>query len=131
MVDGESLLQFVRELIGSTDADRRIDRSSENRLRRWISFDGDRERVAGALLACVFAILPVMGGIWPIEYQDLLAEPTMVQTVFDTLLSGTILLVSITDVGIFQELTSLGNQSKRVDWIIDFQRQIENEGSSA
>lgn len=49
----------------------------------------------GALLACVFAILLVMGGIWPIEYQDLLAETTMVQTVFDTLLSGTVLLISI------------------------------------
>ena len=129
MVDGESLLRSARELVGSTDADRRIDRSSETRLRRWISFDGDRERVAGALLACVFAILLVMGGIWPIEYQELLSETTMVQTVFDTLLSGTILLVSIVvsiaAVGISQELTSLGNQSERVDRIIDFQRQIE------
>lgn len=128
MVGGESLLRSAREFIGSTEADRRIDRSSENRLRRWISFDGDRERVAGALLACVFAILLVMGGIWPIEYQDLLAETTTVQTVFNTLLSGTILLVSIAAVGISQELTSLGNQSERVDRIIDFQRQIEERG---
>ncbi|ELY51474.1 hypothetical protein C494_04000 [Natronorubrum bangense JCM 10635] len=127
MADGDSALQSLRDRIGTSRG--RLDRSSENRLKRWILFDGNRERVATALLATVFAILLAMGGIWPIEYQELLAETTMVQTVFNTLLSGTILLVSIVvsiaAVGISQELTSLGNQSERVDTIIDFQEEIE------
>ena len=128
MVDGDSVRQSVREHVGTSQ--RRIDRTSENRIKRWILFDGDRERVALALLGTVFGILLVMGGIWPIEYQELLAETTMVQTVFNTLLSGTILLVSIVvsiaAVGISQELTSLGNQSERVDTIIEFQEEIED-----
>ncbi|MGQ3411458.1 hypothetical protein ACT4ML_04245 [Natrinema sp. LN54] len=128
MIDGESLLRSARDRVGASRG--RLDRSSENRVKRWLLFDGDRERVATALLAAVFAVLLVMGGIWPIEYQDLLSETTMVQTVFNTLLSGTILLVSIVvsiaAVGISQELTSLGNQSERVDTTIDFQGRLED-----
>ena len=130
MVDGESTIRDLRNRIETSG--RRIDRSSENRLKRWILFDGDRERVAAGLLGTVFTVLLVMGGIWPIEYQELLRETTMVQTVFDTLLSGTILLVSIVvsiaAVGISQELTSLGNQSERVETTIDFQGAIEDHG---
>ena len=115
-----------------TRAGSRLGRSSENRITRWILFDGNREHVATALLASVFGLLLVMGGIWPIEYQELLSETTMVQTVFNTFLSGTILLVSIVvsiaAVGISQELTSLGDQSERVDTIIEFQEAIEERG---
>lgn len=127
MVDGESLLRVVRTRFEPSE--RRIDRSSEHRLRRWILFDGDRERVAVGLLAAVFAVLLAMGAVWPIEYQQLLSETTVVQTVFDTLLSGTILLVSIVvsiaAVGISQELASLGSQSRRVETTIDFQAELE------
>ncbi|MDF9744758.1 hypothetical protein [Natrinema salsiterrestre] len=127
MTDGESLLRSARDRVGPSS--RRIDRSSENRVKRWVLFDGNRERVAAALLAAVFTVLLVMSGLWPLEYQDLLSETTMVQTVFNTLLSGTILLVSIVvsiaAVGISQELTSLGDQSERVDTTIDFQGQLE------
>lgn len=126
MIDGDSVFHSVRDRVRTS---RRIDRSSENRVKRWLLFDGSRERVATALLAAVFATLLVLGGIWPIEYQELLSETTMVQTVFNTLLSGTILLVSIVvsiaAVGISQELTSLGDQSERVDTVIDFQSGIE------
>ncbi|SEW16363.1 hypothetical protein [Natrinema salifodinae] len=126
MIDGDSVFHSVRDRVRTS---RRIDRSSENRVKRWLLFDGSRERVATALLAAVFATLLVLGGIWPIEYQELLSKTTMVQTVFNTLLSGTILLVSIVvsiaAVGISQELTSLGDQSERVDTVIDFQSGIE------
>ncbi|WP_226004338.1 hypothetical protein [Natrinema salinisoli] len=127
MIDGESLLRSARDRIGPSR--RRIDRSSENRVKRWVLFDGNREGVATGLLAAVFTVLLVMSGIWPLGYQDLLSETTMVQTVFNTLLSGTILLVSIVvsiaAVGISQELTSLGDQSERVDTTIDFQGRLE------
>ncbi|APW99721.1 hypothetical protein CHINAEXTREME_18955 [Halobiforma lacisalsi AJ5] len=130
MVDGESLLRSARNQFGTSE--RRIDRSGENRIKEWVLFDGNRERVATGLLAAVFVLLLVMGGLWPIEYQELLSETTMVQTMFDTLLSGTILLVSIVvsiaAVGISQELTSLGDQSERVDTTIDFQAEIEDHG---
>ncbi len=124
----DSVRTTVRNWVGDSH---RLDRTSENRLKRWLLFDGDRERVATALLATVFGTMLVLGGIWPIEYQELLGETTMIQEVFNTLLSGTILLVSIVvsiaAVGISQELTSLGNQSERVDTIIEFQGAIEDD----
>ena len=126
----DALSETVRDRFGLPDSG--LGRSSENRVKRWILFDGDREHVATALLAIVFSVLLVMGGLWPIEYQELLGETTIVQTVFNTLLSGTILLVSIVvsiaAVGISQELTSLGDQSERVDTIIAFQEAIEDRG---
>ena len=107
----------------------RMDRSTENRLKRWILFDGDREAVSIGLLGFVFVLLLVLGALWPIEYQELVTETDTVQTVFNTLLSGTILLVSIVvsiaAVGISQELTSLADQSERVDTIMEFQSDIE------
>ncbi len=130
MADGNSVLQSLRNRLKTPG--RRIYRSSENRVKRWLLFDGNREQVATALLATVFVVMLVMGGIRPIEYQELLGETTMVQEVFNTFLSGTILLVSIVvsiaAVGISQELTSLGNQSERVDTIIEFQAEIEDSG---
>ena len=130
MVDGDAVKRIVRERTESSE--NRSGGSSEPRIRRWILFDGSRERVDAALLGGVFFILLVLGGIWPIQYQELLQETTVVQTVFNTLLSGTILLVSIVvsiaAVGISQELTSLGNQSERVETTMDFQTQIEDQG---
>ena len=130
MVDGDTVKNIVRERTESIE--RRVDRSSESRIKRWVLFDGDREQVAAALLGGVFLVLLLMGGIWPIEYQVLLGETTVVQTVFNTLLSGTILLVSIVvsiaAVGISQELTSLGTQSERVETTMIFQAQIEDQG---
>ena len=129
MADGDSVLESVQNRFETPR--RRIDRSSENRLKRWILFDGNRERVATALLGAVFTVMLVLGVLWPVGYQELLAETTTVQTIFNTLLSGTILLVSIVvsiaAVGISQELTSLGNQSERVDTIVEFQEQIEDD----
>ncbi|MFP8952868.1 hypothetical protein ACLI4Z_07850 [Natrialbaceae archaeon A-arb3/5] len=127
MADGDSLLQSVQDRLRASS--RRTNGSSGSKVKRWILFEGDRKWVALALLATVFAVLLVLGGVWPIEYQDLLSETTMVQTVFNTLLSGTILLVSIVvsiaAVGISQELTSLGDQLERVETTIDFQERLE------
>ncbi|RQH03369.1 hypothetical protein [Natrarchaeobius oligotrophus] len=131
MVDGEWIRQSVRNRVEFSDGS--VERTGAQRIKRWVLFEGDREHVAISLLASVFAVLLVMGGVWPIEYQELLSETTVVQTVFNTLLSGTILLVSIVvsiaAVGISQELTSLGDQTRRLETTIDFQGRIEEEGT--
>ncbi|MCU4924955.1 hypothetical protein OB905_03005 [Halobacteria archaeon AArc-dxtr1] len=124
--DDDPISQETRDRAGDRGL---LGRSDENRVTRWILFDGSRERVAAALLGFVFVALLAMGAVWPIEFQELVGETTVVQTVFNTLLSGTILLVSIVvsiaAVGISQELTSLGTQEERVETIIAFQEQIE------
>lgn len=73
--------------------------------------------------------LVVLGRIRPIQYQFLLTETEVVQTIFNTILGGVILLVSIVvavaAVGVGQELTTLGEQSDRVDQAIAYREQID------
>lgn len=98
-------------------------------LKRWILFTGDRLHVTAVLLAGVFASLIILGMIWPIEYHRLVTETGMVQTIFNTLLGGVILLVSIVvavaSVGITQELTTLGEQSDRIQAARQFRTRQE------
>lgn len=104
-------------------------RPQESRLKRWFLFDGDRVHVTAVLLGVVFIALVLLGAIWSIEYRRLVTETAMVQTIFNTLLGGVILLVSIVvavaSVGITQELTSLGEQQNRIETATDFHRDIE------
>lgn len=106
--------------------------SEENRIKRWFLFDGNRLLVSGVLLVSVFLSLLVLGVLWSVEYRRLLEDTTVVQTVFNTLLRGTILLVSlvvaITSVGISQELTSFDDQYERADSEIEFREKIEQLG---
>lgn len=129
MVDAGPLEEFVDE--HGTLASRAFLQPGESRITRWFRYDGDRERVAGALLLGVLLILLFLGVVWPVQYQDLLTETTMVQNVFTTLLSGVILLVSIVvsvaGVGITQELTTVGEQSERVDTTIEYRERVKRQ----
>lgn len=112
-------------LRGSVEPHRR-----ESFLKRWFLFEGNRMHVAGLLLVSVFVVLLLLGAIWPVGYVNLIAETTEVQTIFNTLLGGVILLVSIVvavaSIGITQEITSLGDQSERVAMSLDYREEIEH-----
>jgi len=100
-----------------------------NRLRRWLFFSGNRIYVTAALLVGVFVTLVALGLVRPIEYRRLVTETNTVQTIFNTLLGGVILLVSIVvavaSVGITQELTSLGEQHDRIETAVAFRGELE------
>lgn len=116
-------IQFSRDISQAT-------RSRESRLKRWFLFDGDRKHVTGGLLLGVYIALLLLAVLWPIEYRHLLTETTMIQTVFNTLLGGVILLVSIVvtiaSLGISQELTSIGDQDERIETALEFRGEIED-----
>ncbi|WP_336346077.1 hypothetical protein [Halalkalicoccus ordinarius] len=103
-------------------------RPQQSRLKRWFLFDGNRMHVTAVLLGGVFVVLVLFGAVWSIEYRRLVSETAMVQTIFNTLLGGVILLVSIvvavTSVGVSQELTSLGKQHDRIKTAVEFRRRI-------
>ena len=99
-------------------------------LKRWILFHGDRLYVAGVLIILTFLGLLLVGWFRPVEYRYLLAETGMVQAVFNTILGGVILLVSIVvavaAVGVSQELTTIGEQTDRVDDALLFPQKRVN-----
>jgi hypothetical protein len=88
------------------------------RAREWFLISGARRRVALAFLVGVLLALLALNFLWPVEFQTLLTEEQTVQSLFLTLLSGVILLVSIVvsinSLVVSQELTPIGSQHERV-----------------
>ena len=102
---------------------------TDSRFVRAVLLEADRLVVTFALSGAVFLFLLVAGVLWPFEMQDLLTETRAVQTLFNTLLSGTILLVSIVvsinSIVISQELGPLRSQYDRIDDTLAFQSEVE------
>lgn len=105
------------------------DRTRENRLKRWLLVSGDRRIVTLVLLFGVFLALTLAGKMWPLQMRDMLQETNTVQMLFNTLLSGIILLVSIVvsinSVVLSQELGSLGTQHERIENSLEYRRDLE------
>lgn len=103
-------------------------RQREPVIQRWFLFHGDRKYVTIVLLVAVLGGVLALGAVWPIEFERLITETGVVQTVFNTLLGGVILLVSIVvavaSVGISQELIPLADQRERIQTALDFQGDI-------
>jgi hypothetical protein len=100
-----------------------------DRARRWIVVDGGRMMVTAVLLATVFGSLLVVSLLWQFRITDMLTETRVIQTLFNTLLSGTILLVSIVvsinSVALSQELGSLGTHLERTESAFQYRERLE------
>jgi len=98
-----------------------------HRLVYWILLSASRRLLTILMLIVVYAVLMVLGLIWPFEIQTLLTEETRVQALLTTLLSGVILLVSIVvsinSLVVSQELASIGNQYDRVKQSWEFRSE--------
>lgn len=107
------------------------ERSEDGRtVTRWFLLSGNRQLVTLTLLVVVFATLVAGGNVWPLQMRNLLDETNTVQMLFNTLLSGIILLVSIVvsinSVALSQELGSLGTHYERVEKSVSFRSELED-----
>ncbi|WP_323192663.1 hypothetical protein [Halostella sp. PRR32] len=133
MSDRREVLAEEREAIEEIDLDEHVPSflrlEEETGFRQWFLITGNRLAVALVLLAVVFISLFAWGMFRPLEMRTLLTETTTVQTLFNTMLSGIILLVSIVvsvnSIVLSQELTSLEQQQGRVESSMEFSRSIE------
>jgi hypothetical protein len=102
----------------------------ENPVSRWFLLTGKRFTVMLALMTLVFMSLLTLSIIEPLGMRDLLNETTAGMTLFTTLLSGAILLVSvvvsINSVVLSEEMTDLENQEQRIDASLNYHRRIES-----
>ncbi|UPW02176.1 hypothetical protein M0R88_08795 [Halorussus gelatinilyticus] len=107
-----------------------LDQSRENRVKQWVLLTGSRSVVAGGLLVVVFLVLIGLGVLDRVNMRQLLINTTTVQTLFSSLLSGAILLVSIVvsinSVVLSQEITSLEEQEERIDASMAYRERIED-----
>lgn len=97
----------------------------------WFLITGKRRFVALVLFVAVCTFLVALGALDPVGMRDLLNEQDTLETLFNTLLSGIILLVSIVvsvnSLVVSQELTPIGDQYERITDSWDFRRQTASE----
>ncbi|AQL44581.1 hypothetical protein BV210_15150 [Halorientalis sp. IM1011] len=103
-------------------------RDEEGRLTRWFLLTGRRMVVSASLLVFILAVLVGLSVLRPIDVRVLLAETSTTENLFNTLLSGTILLVSIVvsinSVVLSQEITDIESQRDRVDASIKYRKRL-------
>lgn len=111
------------------DQGRRTLTAREGRLKQWFLVEGNRLYVTAAVLVGVFLALLLATFLWPLGMQQLVEERAAAQRVFNSLLSGTILLVSIVvsinSIVLSQDLTSIGTQRDRVNNAVEFRKSVE------
>lgn len=107
-----------------------LDRPQENRLKRWMVLNGSRWHVSLVLVVGVFVSLIALSFVRPFEMRVLVTETNTVQMLFNTFLSGMILLVSIVvsinSIALSDELGAIGRQEDRVADSLDFRRNVED-----
>ncbi|WP_336002621.1 hypothetical protein [Halorientalis halophila] len=120
---------------GDDDRPGRIDRrviashqTDEGQLTRWFLLTGRRMVVTAALLLLVLGTLLGLSLLRPFDVHSLLTETNTTQDLFNTLLSGTILLVSvvvsINSVVLSEEITDIETQQRRLDASIDYRQRL-------
>ena len=101
----------------------------ESRVKQWFLFKGKRSVVTTVILFVVFVLLVGLAIIRPLHMRDMLTNTDTVQTLFSTLLSGAILLVSIVvsinSIVLSQEITDIESQQERISASMEFRRRIE------
>lgn len=104
-------------------------RPEENAVIRWVLLTGVRWRILVVTMFGIYALLVGLAFVNPLEMRDLLNETNAAKTLFSSLLSGAILLVSvvvsINSVVLSQEMTDLDDQQTRIDASMDYHREIE------
>ncbi|WP_227353439.1 hypothetical protein [Haladaptatus salinisoli] len=119
--------QSFDEYVPGGEADDRL--SVHQRLSQWFLLRGTRLSVTVFLLTGVLAALLLLSVVRPVDMHNLLSETNTVQSMFNTLLSGIILLVSIVvsinSIVFSQEITDIQNQRERIDASIQYRGRIE------
>lgn len=96
---------------------------------RWALLYGDRRVLALGTILVILSALLVVGSIWEFEMERLVTETRAVQALFNTLLGGIILFVSvvlsINTAALAQEFAPLQVKQARIEDSIDFQIELE------
>lgn len=97
-------------------------------LIRWVLLEGNRVKVAGAILIFVYLSLLTVGQVWSNSIQVILTETSTIQSILETFLSGVILLVSIVvsinSIVIAQDIESVQSETDQTRGTRNFRNDI-------
>ncbi|WP_123538556.1 hypothetical protein [Halosimplex salinum] len=98
-------------------------------LVQWLLFTGNRSVVTLVLLLAVFTAFVGLALARPVDMAQLLSETTTLQTLFQVLLRGAILVVSIvtsiSSIVLSAEIADIMTEEERVDSSLEFRRRVE------
>ncbi|WP_433624021.1 hypothetical protein [Halomicrococcus sp. NG-SE-24] len=99
------------------------------RLVQWVLLYGDQQALTLVMLIVVLSLLLIVGSAWEFKMERLVTETRAVQTLFNTLLGGIILFVSvvlsINTAALTQEFAPLQVKLSRIEDSIEFQIELE------
>lgn len=128
MVDGSSRWERIK-IAPSDGAAAVVEWARRTRLVQWLLFTGNRSAVAVVLLAVVLTTFLGLALARPVDMERLLSETTTLQTLFETLLRGAILVVSIvssiSSIVLSAEISDITTEEERVDASLEFRRRAE------
>ncbi|WP_137284783.1 hypothetical protein [Halorussus salinisoli] len=125
----DELVPSHRSLDTLIPGDRGAPSSLPERVNHWFLLRGKRAHVTAVLLLGVLVVLLTLSFVRPVDVYALLKDTNTIQTLFNTLLSGMILLVSvvvsINSIVLSEEITDIEHQRERIDASIQYRGRIE------
>ena len=113
--------------IGTADTMRK--RTNESRIKLWAILSANRLVVTGLLALGFFVLFIVIGELFIPRFESTLRSDTMIHYLFSTMISaiitGTTLVVTISQLVISQENGPLGDQRERMSNTMDFREYTE------
>lgn len=107
-----------------------LDERSDYHPLRWLQLSGSRLYVMLLLLVLIFLALLAVGTLWELEMETLVTETRAVQTMFNTLLGGIILFVSvvlsINTAALTQDFDPLRTKQLQIEEAIEFRSELES-----
>ena len=104
--------------------------NADHPVREWIIMTGERRKVVGTIMLSVFVLFLGLGVARPVDLARLLRQTNTIQTLFNTYLSGVILLISIVvsvnSIVVSQQLATIGSSQQRIQQAVDFREQTDD-----
>lgn len=126
-VDADAESQTEIETHGDSDigtANTMLDRADESRIKLVVLLSANRLLITGALALGFFVAFMVLGQFYYPDFQADIQSGDTIETIFSTMLgaiiTGTTLVVTITQLVISQENGPLGDQHARMSNTMDF-----------
>ncbi|MFC6906937.1 hypothetical protein [Halalkalicoccus tibetensis] len=105
------------------------ERSNESRIKLWLVLNGSRPLVTGLLAVGFFVSFVGIGALFIPNFESTLRSDDMINYMFSTMISaiitGTTLVVTISQLVISQENGPLGEQRERMSNTMDFREYTE------
>lgn len=105
------------------------ERSSESRIKLWAALKADRLLITGLLALGFFVGFVVVGHLFVPNFDSTLRSNSMISYMFSTMISaiitGTTLVVTISQIVISQENGPLGDQRQRMSNTMDYREYTE------